>query len=154
MNNEFLYGWFQDAIEEWYDPKTLAKRLLWPIAAVYNEWGETSIKLTTQTFVEFVDTVTKNNINDNVAKQIMEEALQTGNAIAQITKQYTNSSMSEDEIIWLAQEIVQNNPKAHEDYKWGKLTTIAFFVWQLMKATKWSLNADTAKTILEKILNS
>lgn len=154
MNNEFLYGWFQDAIKEWYDPKTLAKRLLWPIAAVYNEWGETSIKLTTQTFVEFVDTVTKNNINDNVAKQIMEEILQWHRLDYAMQRHIDINQVGGESIRRRdIHELIDENEKAFEDYKGWKTTTKAFFVWLLMKKTKWSINAGIANTLVWKVLD-
>ncbi len=154
LNNEFLYEWFSIAYHKWFDAKLVAKRLMWPIASIYNEGWENNMKLTAQTFIDFLDTITKNTLNDMVAKKIMQELIEKWGHPWEIATQYLSATIDEKDILSIIDTIIQDNPKALEDYKWGKLTTIAFFVWQLMKVTKWSLDASVAKTMFEKKLNN
>ena len=45
-------------------------------------------------------------------------------------------AIDENQMGTMIEQIINENTKAFEDYKGGKLTTLAFFVGQLMKGTK------------------
>jgi aspartyl-tRNA(Asn)/glutamyl-tRNA(Gln) amidotransferase subunit B len=49
-------------------------------------------------------------------------------------------------------EVIQNNAKQVEDYKWGNVNIFWFFVWQCMKASKWQWNPKIFNEMLKKKL--
>lgn len=59
---------------------------------------------------------------------------------------------NDDELERIVKTIIENNPKAVADYKNGK-NVMAFFVGQVMKATKGQANAGKVNSLVTKLLN-
>jgi aspartyl-tRNA(Asn)/glutamyl-tRNA(Gln) amidotransferase subunit B len=52
----------------------------------------------------------------------------------------------------IADEVIARNPKQVEQYRGGKTSVLAFFVGQLMKATRGQADPPTASEILKRKL--
>ena len=48
--------------------------------------------------------------------------------------------------------VLDENPAIVEQYKWGKTTTLGFFVGQVMKKTGGKINPKIALDIIQKVL--
>lgn len=59
----------------------------------------------------------------------------------------------EGELEKILQEIIQNNPAAADDVRGGNKKAIAFFVGQVMKATKGKANPKTVNELIQKLLS-
>lgn len=102
-------------------------------------WGE--LKLTPQNFAELILYLNNNKITSRVAKDVLLEIIQTGARAQEIIKsknleQITDNSLLEK----IIEEVIQNNPKAVEDFKKGKETVIQFLVGQSMAKLKGAAN--------------
>ena len=63
-------------------------------------------------------------------------------------KQQNNASELES----IVQDIINQNPNAVADYQGGNKRALAFFVGQVMKATKGKANAGLVNQIITKLL--
>jgi aspartyl-tRNA(Asn)/glutamyl-tRNA(Gln) amidotransferase subunit B len=153
LNNELLYNWFQHALKQAYEPKFIAKRLLWPIASMLNEGWENNLKLTRDQFISFLAIIQKQSINDNIAKQILEKILESWESLEEVVASFESNKVDMLQIQEMIEQIITDNTKAVSDYQWWKTTTIAFFVGQLMKATKGTIDPWQAKELMEARLN-
>ena len=57
-----------------------------------------------------------------------------------------------DELENIVQDIINQNPNAVADYQGGNKRALAFFVGQVMKATKGKANAGLVNQIITKLL--
>ena len=57
-----------------------------------------------------------------------------------------------NELITIAQWVLDANPSIVQQYYDGKLTVVAFFVGQIMRQTQGKVDPNLAKEIVEKLL--
>jgi len=70
-----------------------------------------------------------------------------------ITQEKKRFTLSPDQIAKTAQEVVNENPKAVEDYRKGKPQVIGFFIGQIQRRTKGRADPATTRKTLLKILS-
>ncbi|KKP54230.1 MAG: aspartyl/glutamyl-tRNA(Asn/Gln) amidotransferase subunit B, aspartyl-tRNA(Asn)/glutamyl-tRNA (Gln) amidotransferase subunit B, partial [candidate division WS6 bacterium GW2011_WS6_33_547] len=70
--------------------------------------------------------------------------------IENATKESQDSTSNIESIV---DEVINANPKAVNDFKSGKESTIGFLVGQVMQRTKGNANPNIAKSVLIKKLN-
>lgn len=139
-----------------FDPKIVAKRIAGPIAAWMKENFKTINELPfdkTQ-LTEFLTKAQAGNLIENQLKVIMQEMLSTGKSADEIIKEkwFDAPAIDNNEIEVLAKQILEENPSIVEQYKWGKVTVIGFFIGLLMKKTWGKTNPKIAQDIFEKLL--
>lgn len=103
-------------------------------------------------FKNLFDSVSKSEISTTVAKQVIVESYVENKDPVEIAKAKGLIQVSDSgEIEKIAKEVIDQNPKAVEDYKKNP-ASIGFLIGQLMKASRGSANPSLAKEILEKLL--
>lgn len=103
-------------------------------------------------FYNLFNSVSKSEISATVAKYVIVESYQSQIDPVYIAQNEGLIQVSDsNEIEKIAKEVIDQNPKAVEDYKKNP-ASIGFLIGQLMKASKGSANPQIAKEILEKLL--
>jgi len=111
-----------------------------------------SLKINPHFFFDLFNAVSKSEISATVAKQVIVDSYQSGENPVEIAKSKGLIQVSDSsEIEKLGKEVIDQNPKAVEDYKKNP-ASIGFLIGQLMKASHGSANPSLAKEILEKLL--
>jgi aspartyl-tRNA(Asn)/glutamyl-tRNA(Gln) amidotransferase subunit B len=84
----------------------------------------------------------------------MDEMLATGKNPEEIIKEkwFDAPSMDSNELESIVDTVLQENASIVEQYKWGKTTTMGFFVGQVMKKTWGKVNPKAAQEVIEKKL--
>ena len=72
--------------------------------------------------------------------------------IGKIISQTKVSDISEDQLLKIIDSVLQENPKAEQDYKNGKQNALMFLVGQVMRKMESKLDANSVKSILEQKL--
>ncbi len=143
--------------ESWSKSKLIAKRISWPIVARMNENFKTINELAFDKtkLTEFLTKAQEGNLIENQLKVVMQEMLSTGKSASEIIKEkwFDAPAINNNEIEALAKEVLEENPAIVDQYKWGKTTTIWFFIGQLMKKTWGKTNPKIAQEIFEKLLS-
>ena len=136
--------------------KLIAKRISWPIAAWMNENFKTIHELPfSQTILtEFLTRAKEGNLIENQLKVVMQEMLSTGKSADEIIKEkwFDAPAIDSNELELMAKQILEENTAIVEQYRWGKVTVIWFFIGQLMKKSAGKANPKIAQEIFEKIL--
>ena len=139
-----------------HDPKTVAKRICWPLAARSNQEMKSieELPFSSEVFDRFLQHAEENKILDNQLKTVMEEMLSTGKDADTIIKEkwFDAPAIDNNELKTIVQTVLDNNPSIVEQYKWGKTTTIGFFVGQVMKAVGGKANPQEIQKIIEEII--
>lgn len=97
----------------------------------------TDLKVTPQHLAELVQLVEKGTINQNIAKNIFPEILETGKQPGEIVKEKGLEVVSDTGTIEkFVDEVVNENPGPAEEFKSGKDQTLNFLVGQVMKKSR------------------
>lgn len=92
-------------------------------------------------------------ISNTAAKEVLQKMFHTGEEADTIINTHglwqVNAS---DELETIAQQVIAENPKAAEDYKKGKETSLQFLVGQMMRASRGKANPQIALDLIKKLL--
>lgn len=92
-------------------------------------------------------------ISGKMGKEIFPKMFETGKPAADLVKELGGGQISDvGQLEAAAAEIIAANPKQTADYKAGKEALLAFFVGQMMKATKGKANPQVVNEILRRKL--
>ncbi len=142
------------------DPKEAAKEACnWLLGTIYAIANSQNIVVSNENIpVSDISLLIKKfknkEITKNKAEEILKDCIENKKDISDELEIFEkNSKESTGSLSDIIKEIINNNPKAVEDYKSGKQASIGFLVGQVMQQTKGSANPNNIKTILEEELN-
>ena len=112
-----------------------------------------NIKFEPKDLSKLIDIYNKNTINNKILKSVFEEMWNTGNKAEDIISSQnlgiiSNSNELEDKI----NNIIENNPKAVEDFLAGKEQSKKFILGQVMKETKGQADPKISMELISKNL--
>lgn len=150
--------YFEEAVRQadGIPAKTITNWLIGQIFNWINNSGEliSQIKVKPEQLVYLLQTLQKNEINQNTAKTILEEMLRTGKTADQIISEKGYRQVSDLSAIQeLVNTVLNDNPKPLADYIAGKETLANWFFGQVMKAAKGQANPQVLREELEKQLS-
>jgi len=110
-------------------------------------------KITTAGLSELIELQTKGAISGKTAKEVFETMFQTGRSPGDIVQEAGLGQIeSGDEVSTAIDKVIQDSPKAVEDYRSGKETAIKFLVGQVMRETRGRAKPDSVlQTLREKL---
>jgi aspartyl-tRNA(Asn)/glutamyl-tRNA(Gln) amidotransferase subunit B len=112
------------------------------------------INMTPEQLIELIALVDKGTISRASGRETLIKMLDEGKSANDIVAEQGLTQISDDsELKKLVQEAVKNNPEPYQQYKSGKVTVAAFFVGQVMKATKGRAKPDVVNKIVMEELN-
>lgn len=102
-----------------------------------------------------VDLLDNGRITGTQAKEVLEEAFETGEMPeAIVTRKGIKPPISDQGTLErIIEEVIANNAKAANDYRGGKANAIQSLVGQVMKQTRGQARADIVQTLLRKKLD-
>lgn len=107
------------------------------------------MKLTPKMLKELIDLVENKEISSNQAKEVFVDMLTTGKNAKDIANEKGMKQLSnEDEIIKIANEVLDENPQAIEQYKNGRTNVVDFLTGQIMKKTRGQANPSIARSTM------
>ncbi len=117
--------------------------------------GVEESKLTAANLRELVQLVSDGTINRNIAKGLLPELYESGRAPGDVVHERGLAVVKDDSAMErIADEAIIANPKAVADYKGGKESALASLIGQIMKATKGQADANAARELLKRKLNT
>ncbi len=112
-----------------------------------------NLQITPENFADLIALILEGKISSRVAKDVLKEMTEKGAEPHVIIQEKGLEQTSDENIIkTTAKLVIEANPKAVEDYKKGKETSIQFLVGMLMKETKGKAHPQKAKEILVELL--
>lgn len=153
------YGLSEEEIEENpLVPKSFKTLTNWFINKLFGLLEKHSIdfrliKITPENFAEFISLLLEGKLSGPAALSVLEEMLLTGGDPSQIleTKKIKQIDQ-EDELILLAQSVLEKNEAAVKDYLSGKKGALQYLIGQVMKETRGQANPQMVQKILETML--
>ncbi len=102
---------------------------------------------------EAADLAEGGTISSKMLKELWDKCFETGEDFPAVYQREKPQQISDaGEIERVIDEVMVANPKQLEQYRGGKTTVAAFFVGQVMKATKGKANPALVNELLKKKL--
>ena len=112
------------------------------------------IKFTEKDLAELIQIYKSNKINNKILKNVFEQMWNTGENPEKIIKDNNMSIVADtDELESTIYNIIEDNPKAVEDFLSGKEQSKKFLLGQVMKATKGQADPSVSNSLINKILD-
>ncbi len=107
------------------------------------------LNITLDNIKDIVNMLSVNKISSKIAKEIISELLENGGNVGDIINKKGLSQISDVKVLKdIINNILNNNPKAIEDYNNGFDRSIKFLMGQIMKETKGQANPKLANDML------
>ncbi len=112
------------------------------------------LKFDISEFAKVIELVNKDELSSTNSKQVIEELFNNGGETDIIVDE---NNLRQKNDMWalesIVDEVIANNSKQVEDYKWWNQNIFWFFVWQCMKASKGQGNPKIFNELLRKKLD-
>lgn len=128
--------------------------LLGDIAAYLNkyEMSLADTKCTDEKFIDVVNYLDKGKINSKIFKTILDDIMESDSSIDKILEEHNIKEMSEEELISVIENVIENNTKMVDDYKAGNERVLKGIMGQIMKETGGNANPELVTRKLIEIL--
>ena len=152
-----LSDYFDELVQITNDAKRSCSYLTTILLALMKESEDTKhiseLKFDIKEFAEVIKLVNNDELSSTNSKQVIEELFMNGGEAMIIVKENNLIQKNDTEALEkIVDEVLQNNSKQVEDFKWGNENIFGFFVWQCMKASAWSWNPKIFNELLRKKL--
>jgi len=154
--DKLLADYFEECVKMSQDsPKELSN---WIINDVLRELNErkTNVQdfiVSPKMLVELVKI--KPTIGSSIAKDVFVEMINTGKTAPSIVKEKNLTQMDDvSELKDIVTKVIEENPKAAEDYGKGKKSALTFLIGQTMKVTKGKANPKILTEIFKEKLSA
>ena len=128
--------------------------LLGDIAAYLNKYEMmlSDTKCTDQKFIDVVNYLDKGKINSKIFKVILEDIMESDSSIDEILDEHNIKEMSEEELISIIKNVIENNSKMVTDYKNGNERVLKGLMGLIMKETGGNANPELVTKKLIELL--
>jgi aspartyl-tRNA(Asn)/glutamyl-tRNA(Gln) amidotransferase subunit B len=154
-DDKAVADYFEACVKAYPQAKTVSNWITGELFRLLKETetGIEEVRITPPALAELLTLVEKGTINQNTAKAVLGEMLQSGRAAAEIVAEKGLAQISDaDELGRVIDEIVAANPDPVAEYRAGKERLLGWFVGQAMKATRGKANPQLVSELLKKKL--
>ncbi len=154
LSDKELSDFFDEAISHTSNAKLLCNMLLSEVQGLLSKKNESlsTSKLTPQSLAKIVELVDTKTISSKQAKEVLELALDGEDPLKIVKDKGMKQNSSEDEILKLVLEVMDENPQSIADFKNGKDRAMGFLVGQVMKKSKGQANPALASKLVKEEL--
>lgn len=152
-----IADFFESCFNGYQEAKIIANWICGPLLSELNNrnLSISELKITPNDLINLIKKVLKGEVSNLVAKGVLTEMIDTGQAADVIIQKKNLIQISDrkalEKIISL---VTQDNPKSVKDYLEGRENAIMFLVGQVMHKSKGKANPKLVLEILKKRLNS
>jgi aspartyl-tRNA(Asn)/glutamyl-tRNA(Gln) amidotransferase subunit B len=136
--------------------KNVANWILGDLAREMNERGVDRIEALSfgpGRLVELLELIDSGKISGKMAKDLLIESLQSGQAPRAVVEARGLSQVTDKEAIReAARAVIQEQPKAAEDFKQGKSQALMFLVGQLMRKMKGAASPAVSQEVIKELI--
>ncbi len=164
MNNKTLGDYYEQVVSEALGDSDSEKRKVYKLAA---NWVVTELqkllkasntdishlKITAENFGEFVNILSRGEINSSAGQIALSEMFETGADPSQIIADKNLGQVNDVlELEKIAREVISENPKAVADFQSGNEKILMFLVGKVMAKTGGRANPEIAQKALRASL--
>ncbi len=151
-----LSDYFESTVKAYKgDPKKVSNWIMNEVLRMLNERNLTAdqLKLTPQHLAGILKLVDAGTVNTSTGKSLIGKVQESGKSPQEIVEMEGLAQVSDDAAIRsVCQKVVDASPAEVSSYKAGKVSLIGWFVGQVMKEMRGKADPQTARKILEELL--
>ena len=152
-----LSNYFEELFKETWDAKKSCSYITTILLALIKESDEeikiSDLKFDVSQLAKVINLVNKDELSSTNSKLVIEELFNNGWNADEIID---SKKLRQKNDLWaletIVDEVIKNNSKQVEDYKWGNENIFWFFVGQCMKASRGQWNPKIFNEMLKKKL--
>jgi len=155
ISEKSMANFFEETVKLTNNPKAIANWLGGELTAYLKTQKKSIVEInfTPAQLAELLGLIDQGTISGTMAKATLVKVLETGKSVKDVVAESGMTQISDEgELVKVIEEVIKNNPKQVEQYKGGKTTVIAYFVGQVMKATKGRANPGLVNKLLTNVL--
>lgn len=152
VKEKSVADFFEEVISLGSDPKSASNWITTNLLGNLNKMEITleECLMTPKHLNELISLVSGKEISSQQAKGVFTESLETGKSPRDIVKEKGLKQITDaSEIIKIANEVLDENPNAIEQYKSGRTNVIDFLTGQIMKKTRGTANPAIARSTMQ-----
>jgi glutaminyl-tRNA synthetase len=140
-----------DKVLGFYDaPRSIAKWIVHELLREVKERSVEEIGIAPQQLADLVRLVDEDLISGRIAKDVLEETIQTGLDPSDIVKARGLKQLSDpDDLVPVVDAVVKLHSRKVEQYREGKKGLMGFFMGQVMRQTGGKANPEMVREMLE-----
>jgi aspartyl-tRNA(Asn)/glutamyl-tRNA(Gln) amidotransferase subunit B len=137
---------YEESCKLYYDPKIVANWLVTFLLKSLNYEGLTlkESKVRPETFIELLKLIDEGTISERTAKELIKDYTLTGKSPRRIVEEKQLGLLSENELIPVIVDVLNENQKAIQDYQDGRKKVVDYLIGQVLRRVK-------ARATVEKI---
>jgi aspartyl-tRNA(Asn)/glutamyl-tRNA(Gln) amidotransferase subunit B len=147
--------YFEKAAAAAGDPRAAANWVMGDLAASLKEAGKgiAESPVSAEQLGELIARIAKGEISGKQAKDAFAKMFASGESAGAVIERYGLKQISDaGALAKIVDEVLAANPKQVEQYKGGKTSVLAFFVGQVMKASRGQANPAAVNQLLKEKL--
>ncbi len=147
--------YFEKAAAAAGDPRAAANWVMGDLAAALKDAGKSIAEspVSAEHLGELIARIAKGDISGKMAKEVFAGMFTSGESAAAVIERSGMKQISDTgALAKIVDEVLAANPKQLEQYKGGKTSVLAFFVGQVMKASRGQANPAAVNQLLKEKL--
>lgn len=151
-----LAQYFETVTQHVQEPLLVSKWIVSEILRVLSESKITmpDFPVSPDQFAELLNLVKNESITPNVAKEVFQKMVTTGDSATSIVNREGLLQVKDDaQIETIIQQVLAENPNEITRYREGKKNLFGFFMGQVMKKTQGKANPELTSRLLKKYLD-
>ena len=105
-----------------------------------------------ETFIELLVLIDEGTISERLAKELIKDYVKTGKSPREIFAEKNLTLLPVDELRIVVSEIVNENPKATEDYRSGKTKAAEYLIGQVLRCVRARASAGIVRELVLEAL--
>jgi aspartyl-tRNA(Asn)/glutamyl-tRNA(Gln) amidotransferase subunit B len=156
-SDKALAIFFEDTVKLFQQSKTVSNWIMTEVLSLLRE-AKINIeqaKITPEYLARMLKMIEDGIISGKIGKKIISEIFNTGKTPEDIVKEKGLTQISDrDELEKIALKVIQDNPKAVEQYRNGKKQALSFLIGQIMRITHGKAQPQLVNEILHEKLDN
>ena len=151
--NPHMAAYFDNVLGFYDAPRSIAKWIVHELLREVKERSVEEIGIAPQQLADLVRLVDEDLISGRIAKDVLEETIQTGLDPSDIVEARGLKQLSDpDDLVPVVDAVVKSHSRKVEQYREGKKGLMGFFMGQVMRQTGGKANPEMVREILESRL--
>ncbi len=155
-SSRLLADYFEDCVRAYPNPKVVSNWVMVELLRLLKHDNREidACPVSPDHLAGLLKLVDNGTISGKMAKEVLEQAYETGKAPEEIVKEQGLAQVSDEATLSaVVQQVLDEHPKEVEKYKAGKTKVLGFLVGQVMRHTKGKANPKKVNELLLELLN-
>ncbi len=155
VSSKEISDYFIKCIGHYDGIKTICNLIMGNLAALLHDEDKDfdSNPMSAENLCDAAKLIDSGTLNSSMAKEVFEESYRSGTPASEIAESRGLHQIDDTEMLRaILVDIINNNPKAADDYRNGNDKAKTFFVGQVMRATKGKANPKIINSMIEEEL--